>query len=1082
VAGGALRLMVPYAELHCHSNFSFLDGASHPEQLVAEAARLGLEALALTDHDGLSGVVRFAEAARVARLPAAFGAELTLSAPPLSGQSARRQTARVADRTGVPDPHGQHLGLIARDPEGYARLSRAIAEAHLAGKEKGRPVFGLEDLAGRHGGHWLILTGCRKGAVPAALTSSGPAAASQELRTLVEAFGSDNVAVELWDHGDPLDTARNDALAHLAVAASLPIVATNNVHYATPDARPLATVLGAVRARRALPDLEGWTPPAATAHLRSGAEQARRFARWPGAVETAASLGRACAFDLRLVAPGLPDFPIPGDHTEQTWLVELVRQGALSHYGPRHSERVPGAWAQLDHELGVIGELGFAGYFLVVWDIVEFCRRNDIYCQGRGSAANSAVCFALGITRADAVSLGLLFERFLSPERDGPPDIDVDIESGRREEVIAYVYERYGRHHAAQVANVITYRARSAIRDVGKALGYDASHLDVWAKSVDRGDPLEHSGAPPLVGRLVAEVLDFPRHLGLHSGGMVICDRPVIEVCPVEWARMPGRTALQWDKEDCAAVGLVKFDLLGLGMLEALHRCVDLVREAHGVDVDLALVPQEDTVYDMLCRADTVGVFQVESRAQMATLPRIEPRCFSDLVVEVAIIRPGPIQGGSVHPYIRRRRGLEAPDPPHPLLESALHKTLGVPLYQEQLMQIAIDAAGFTPAEADQLRQAMGSKRSSERMAKLKERLYSGMAERDITGEAAEEIFGKLAAFSSFGFPESHAVSFAYLVYSSAWLKLHYPAAFCAALLNSQPMGFWSPQTLVADAKRHGVVVQGPHVNSSGACATVEWGDDGPVGGPLGAPGGQPAVRLGLETVRSVGTDTAERIAAGRPYDSVLDVVRRAQVARQQLESLATAGALVGVGSGDSDRRSQLWAAGPIAHATLDRLPGLVVGDDAPPLPELSPLDEAEADLWATGLTVGPTAVELARPKLSALGVIPAAQLLDLPDEHDPSGSEVGPRVLVAGVVTHRQRPESAGGTVFLNLEDETGLVNVICSRGAWVRWRQIARSSPALLVRGRLERLDGAVSVTAETFARLDLGELTLPPSRDFR
>jgi error-prone DNA polymerase len=848
--------MTPYAELHCHSNFSFLDGASHPEQLVAEAVRLGICAMALTDHDGLYGVVRFAEAARLAGLRSAFGAELTL---------APRGAGKRADRTGAPDPAGEHLEVIARDPDGYSRLSRAIAEAHLAGKEKGLPVIDLEDLAGRHGGHWLVLTGCRKGSVPAALTGSGPAAASHALNTLVEAFGRENVAVELWDHGDPLDTARNDALAHLAVTAGLPIVATNNVHYATPAERPLATVLGAVRARRSLPDLVGWTPPAATAHLRSGAEQARRFARWPGAVETAAELGLACAFDLRLVAPGLPDFPVPGGHTEQSWLAELVRQGAVARYGQRNAERVAGAWAQLDHELDVIGELGYAGYFLVVWDIVEFCRRNDIYCQGRGSAANSAVCFALGITRADAVALGLLFERFLSPERDGPPDIDVDIESGRREEVIAYVYERYGRHHAAQVANVITYRARSAIRDVGKALGHDQDSIDMWAKAIDRGDALDRAGVPPLLARLASDVLDFPRHLGLHSGGMVICDRPVIEVCPVEWARMPGRSALQWDKEDCASVGLVKFDLLGLGMLEALHRCVDLVRDAHGVHADLALVPQDDAVYDMLCRADTVGVFQVESRAQMATLPRIEPRCFSDLVVEVAIIRPGPIQGGSVHPYIRRRRGLEAPDPPHPLLEKALRKTLGVPLYQEQLMQMAIDAAGFTPAEADELRQAMGAKRSGERMAKLRERLFSGMAEHGITGEAAEEIFTKLAAFANFGFPESHAVSFAYLVYSSAWLKLHYPAAFCAALVNSQPMGFWSPQTLVADAKRHGVVVERPHVNSSEAGASLDWGDRGPAGGPLGAPVRQPAVRLGLGSVRSVGTETAERIAAGRP-------------------------------------------------------------------------------------------------------------------------------------------------------------------------------------------------------------------------
>jgi error-prone DNA polymerase len=1095
---------VPYAELHCHSNFRFLDGASHPEQLVAEASRLGLDALAITDHDGLYGVVRFSEAARLTGLRAAFGAELTLTDP-----SAKRRPVKGVERTGVPDPLGRHLLVVARDPDGYARLSRAIAEAHLAGGEKGRPIFTLEDLAGRHRGHWLVLTGCRKGTVAAALTESGPTAASYALASLVDAFGPDNVAVELWDHGDPLDTARNDALAHLAVAAGLPIVATNNVHYATPAERPLATVLGAVRARRSLDELEGWTPPAATAHLRSGAEQARRFARWPGATETAASFGRDCAFDLRLVAPGLPDFGVPAGHTEQSWLVELVRRGGIARYGPRDHERVPGAWTQIDHELEVIGELGYAGYFLVVWDIVEFCRRSDIYCQGRGSAANSAACFALGITRADAVALGLLFERFLSPERDGPPDIDVDIESGRREEVIAYVYERYGRHHTAQVANVITYRPRSAIRDVGKALGHDPAQIDLWAKTVDRGDSLGRAGMPPLMSQLASDVLDFPRHLGLHSGGMVICDRPVIEVCPVEWARMPGRSALQWDKEDCAAVGLVKFDLLGLGMLEALHRCVDLVRDAHHLDIDLALVPQDDAVYDMLCKADTIGVFQVESRAQMATLPRIQPRCFSDLVVEVAIIRPGPIQGGSVHPYIRRRRGLEAPDPPHPLLEHALEKTLGVPLYQEQLMQIAIDAAGFTPAEADQLRQAMSAKRSGERMAKMRDRLFAGMAERGITGEAAEEIAGKLAAFASFGFPESHAVSFAYLVYSSAWLKLHYPAAFCASLLNSQPMGFWSPQTLVADAKRHGVVVHPPHVNSSSAEASLCW---------TTSPASQPAVRIGLASVRSVGTEIAKRIATGVPYDSVEDLVRRAGVSRNQLEALATAGALSEIApppvsaSGHTrrynshdnthddshndshdDRRRQLWAAGPISQATSDRLPGLVVGAEAPELPELSRLEQIEADLWATGLTVGPSVIELARPRLEALGVVTAVDLFDLEEEPpelgDPDPTErtwrAGPRVLVAGIVTHRQRPESAGGAVFLNLEDETGLVNVICSEGAWARWRDVARDAPALLVRGRLERVDGSVSVVGETFTRLDLGDIgesSLPKARNFR
>ncbi len=495
------------------------------------------------------------------------------------------------------------------------------------------------------------------------------------------------------------------------------------------------------------------------------------------------------------------------------------------------------------------------------------------------------------------------------------------------------------------------------------------------------------------------------------------------------------------------------------------------------------MVPQEDAVYDMLCRADTVGVFQVESRAQMATLPRIRPRCFSDLVIEVAIIRPGPIQGGSVHPYIRRRQGLEEPTPPHPLLEKALAKTLGVPLFQEQLMQIAIDAAGFSAAEADELRQAMGAKRSGARMTRLRDRLFTGMAARGITGAVADEIVNKLAAFASFGFPESHAVSFAYLVYSSAWLKLHYPAAFCAALLNAQPMGFWSPQSLVTDGRRHGVVVHRPHVDRSGAEATLDWGVPGPAGGPVGSPGRQPEVRLGIGSVRGLGAEVAERVAAGRPYASMEDLVRRGGVGRPQLEALATAGALEGLGPRDGStapaggpgggRRHALWAAGVIAQATPERLPGLVTGEDAPPLPDLAPLEVVAADMWATGLTVGPGAVELARPRLDALGVIPAGRLL---------GAETQDRVLVGGVVTHRQHPESARGTVFLNLEDETGMVNVICSPGAWLRWRDSARHSPALLVRGRLERVDGVVSVVAEKISRLDLGPTALPASRDFR
>ena len=1049
---------MPYAELHTHSNFSFLDGASHPEELAAEAVRLGLAALALTDHNGLYGVVRFAEAARAFGLSTVFGAELTVAGAGVSHP-----------RTGMPDPDGTHLVVLARDPEGYARLSRVIAEAHLEGGEKGKPVITLDALADHHGGHWQVLTGCRKGALATALTTGGPSAAAQVLDQLIGRFGRDRLAVELWDHGNPIDATRNDALALLATERGVAPVATNNVHYATPARFPLATALAAVRSRRTLADLEGWLPSSATACLRSEAEQRRRFARWPGVVDQAAAIAAECTFDLRLVAPRLPDFPVPEGHTEQTWLVELVRRGAIDRYGPRERERVSGAWAQLDHELGIIGELGFPGYFLTVWDIVTFCRREDIFCQGRGSAATSAVCYALGITNVDAVDLGLLFERFLSPARDGPPDIDVDIESGRREEVIQYVYRRYGRLHAAQVANVITYRSRSALRDVGKALGHTAEEVDAWSKSVDRGEPFTgRVDLPPLVRDLAGQVLDFPRHLGIHSGGMVICDRPVVEVCPVEWGRMPGRSVLQWDKDDCAAAGLVKFDLLGLGMLTALHHMVDLVGEFHQVAVDLARLDQEPEVYDLLCRADTVGVFQVESRAQMNTLPRVQPRCFYDLAIEVALIRPGPIQGHAVHPYIRRRNGTEPVTYLHPLLEPSLKRTLGVPLFQEQLMQIAIDVAGFSPAEADELRQAMSAKRSGERMARLRDRLFAGMAARQVSVEVSEQVYEALAAFANFGFPESHSVAFAHLVYSTAWCKVHYPAAFTAGLLNAQPMGFWSPQSLVADAKRHGVVVRRPDVNAGRPHAGLEPLEDG---------SDTPAVRLGLSSVRGVGTETATRIAGAGPWSDMEDLVRRAGVTRTQLEALATAGALDGLGATGTrpargaNRRALVWGAGAASQATPDRLPGVITGADPPPLPRPGPWEGVADDLWSLGMAPDTTAMELARDGLDHRGVLPAVALRSRP---------TGDRITVGGVVTHRQQPESAHGAVFLNLEDETGMVNIVCSRGAWIRWKPVARSCPALLVRGRIERSEGSMTVVAERFDRLELGPV--PSSRDFR
>ncbi|GIE84898.1 error-prone DNA polymerase [Actinoplanes regularis] len=1050
---------VDYAELHCHTNFSFLDGASHPEELAEEAARLGLTGLAVTDHDGFYGVVRFSQAARELNLRTIFGAELSLGL--------------TRPQNGEPDPEGTHLLALAHGHEGYARLARVISEAQLRGGEKGKPEYeSLELIAETLRDHVLVLTGCRKGPVPLALATEGMDAAARELDRLMDLFGTPNVAVELTDHGDPYDGDRNDALFELARSRRLEVVATGNVHYATPSRRRLATALAAVRARRSLDEMDGWLPAAGTAHLRGGAEMARRFAGYPGAVENAAMYGHGLAFDLNLVAPRLPDYEVPPGHTEMSWLRKLTMDGARERYG----EDNPKAYQQLEYELRMIEELGFPGYFLVVYDIVRFCRQQRIYCQGRGSAANSAVCYALWITNVDAVHYNLLFERFLAPERDGPPDIDVDIESDRREEVIQHVYRKYGREHTAQVANVISYRPRSAVRDMARAFGFSAGQQDAWSKQIDRwGDVATADGdLPEQVVEFANAVQDFPRHLGIHSGGMVICDRPIIEVCPVEWGRMPGRSVLQWDKDDCAAVDLVKFDLLGLGMLSALHYAYDMIED----ELDIGTMRLDDSeVYEMLCRADSVGVFQVESRAQMATLPRLKPREFYDLVIEVALIRPGPIQGGSVHPYIRRKNGLEPPDVPHELMSNALAKTLGVPLFQEQLMQLAIDVAGFDPSEADQLRRAMGSKRSVEKMERIRIRLYEGMAGNGITGELADDLFRKLSAFASYGFPESHAMSFAYLVYASAWLKRYHPAAFCAALLNAQPMGFYSPQTLVDDARRHGVEVRRPDINRSAALATLETTPasrrKAEAGEPPQAWGlGGPVVRQGLGAVRTIGAELAERIENERrdhgPYRSMTDLARRTGCSAAHLEALATADAFAGFGL---SRREALWAAGAAAQDKPDRLPGTVTGTEAPMLPGMSEMDVLVADVWATGLSPETHPVRFLRAGLDQAG---ALRIADLPEV------EAGTRIRVGGIVTHRQRPATAGGVTFVNLEDETGMLNVTCSPGLWLRYRRVARSSSALLVRGRLERAEGVLNLVADRLETLH--PPVAPASRDFR
>ncbi|MFJ8042411.1 error-prone DNA polymerase [Kitasatospora sp. NPDC096147] len=1072
-----------WAELHVHTTYSFLDGASDPAELVDEAARLGIGTLAVTDHDGLYAAPAFAAEARRTGLATVFGAELTLDAalPP----------------TGVADQDGEHLLVLARGAEGYHRLAGLIGDAHLAGGAKRRPRYDRERLAGAHDGHWAVLTGCRKGAVRRALATEGVTGAERELRLLADRFGPENVFVELTDHHLPGDDERNDALAALAARTGLALVATTAAHHASPAQGRLAQALAALRQGRSLTDAEAHLAAAGTAHLRSPAEMARRLAPWPGVQRATVELAHGLAFDFRELKPKMPGFPVPDGHSEIGWLRRLTLDAAARRFAPDNAK----AHRQIAHELDVIEQLEMAGYFLIVHDIVAFAHRSDIWCQGRGSAANSAVCYALGITSVDPIHYDLLFERFLSPERDGPPDIDLDIEHRRREEVIQYVYDTYGRDHAAQVANVISYQPRLAVRDAARALGYATGDLDRFAAATGWYElPPDGTGVPDDVRELATGLRGLPRHLGIHSGGMVLTHAPIAETCPTEWATMPGRSVLQWDKDGCAEAGLVKIDLLGLGMLSALHDACDLIERHHGLRYELATIPQDDeAVYAMLARADTVGVFQVESRAQAGALPRMRPRKFYDLVVQVALIRPGPIQGGSVHPYIRRRNGHEPATIAHPLMEKALTKTLGVPLFQEQMMQLAIDCAGFTPAEADELRQAMGSKRSHQRVAALRERLLSGMRQRGIPDEVAEDVYTKIDAFSGYGFPESHAASFALLVYASAWLKLKFPEAFTCALLANQPMGFYSPLSLIADARRHGVTVLPADVNHSHPGPTLEAVDPPPTSaghlGPAGAgapgtpgraaeagerdgAGGssppaatRPAIRLGLATVRGLGEEQAAAITAGQPYTGLEDFARRTALPAPALEALATAGAFASLGV---TRRQALWSAGLLARTTDAMLPGTTTALTPPDgLPEMTAVEETIADLWATGSSATSHPVQHARPHLVRCGALTATAFKD----EAPHGTSVS----VGGLVTHRQRPPTAGGVLFLSLEDETGLVNVVVQPHVWEQHRKTALTCAGLLVHGTTERRDGAINLLATRLTPLVLSVTGLR-SRDFR
>ena len=1116
---------VPYAELHAHSSFSFLDGASSPTELVEEAERLGLHALAVTDHDGLYGIVRFAEAAEQTGVKTIFGAELSLELP--------------APQSGVPDPAGSHLLVLAAGEEGYHRLAGALTHAQLAGREKGRPHYDLDDLAERSGGHWAVLTGCRKGVVRQALLTAGQQAATRELNELVERFG--RVYVELTDHGHPLDSTHNDALAMIAERAGVPLVATGNVHYATPAKHQLAQAVAAIRANRSMDSLDGWLPAAGTAFLRSGAEMRDRFGRYPGAVERTVELADELAFPLRRAKPALPKQQVPEGHTPMSRLRELVWEGAAEKYRPLDQDKRQ----RIEHELDVIGAKDFPGYFLIVHDIVKEARSRGILCQGRGSAASSAVCYVLGITAVDAIFYNLPFERFISSLRDEEPDIDVDFDSERREEIIQWVFDTYGRERAAQVCNVIQYRPKNAVRDIAKALGYGPGQQDAFARQIERWDALAEQGAddgdiPAQVRQLATELLKAPRHLGIHSGGMVLTERPVGEVVPIEHARMKDRTVIQWDKDDAAWMGLVKFDLLGLGMLAALQYCFDLIHASTGEKWDLSRLPREEqAVYDMLCRADSIGVFQVESRAQMGLLPRLQPRKFYDLVIEIALIRPGPIQGGAVHPFVRRKLRREPVTYPHPKLEPVLKRTLGVPIFQEQLMQMAMVIGECSGEDADLLRRAMGSKRGVERIESVKDRLYEGMARNGLTGEPADIIYKQIVAFANFGFAESHSLSFALLVYASSWIKLHYPAAFLAGLLRAQPMGFYSPETLTADARRHDVEVRRPNLLRSGVHPTLEpitppipTADpassvtpapppsvipaqagisplemsatgipafagmteraggldtclaDNDEGNPVFDPSapdesaahrrdGNFVVRLGLAGVRGIGEEVAKRIVAereaGGDYVSMEDLARRAGLTEKQLSTLATSGAFECL---QLTRRQALWRAGTAALDQAGTLPGTIAPLQPPLFREPTGFEVLADDLWSTSVSVDDHVISHLRDRLTPLGVLTSAELRT---------TESGRRVKVAGLVTHRQRPSTASGITFMNLEDEYGLINVICSPVVWSRHRQVARGSSALIIRGTLERSpEGVTNLLAERLEPLLVG--IKHSSRDFR
>jgi error-prone DNA polymerase len=1189
-----------YIELHSASAFSFLDGASLPEALVDRAAGLGYPALALLDRDGVYGAPRFHIAAKQAGLKAIIGAELTVSPARLSpirqraalsptwseathpalsptrrhsalsptGSEATAFSATGSEAT-LPSPIRQHPGLgpttseaifklpvLVENQAGYRNLCRLVTTMKLR-SAKGDGVLALDEL-----------DGCTSGLVALAgraMLSGRHYGVGGLADRLVGIFGGANVYVELQRHLLRDEEADNHALRDLAAAFHLPVIATNGVRFADPAARPLYDVVTCIRHKTTIERAGRRLTCNAERYLKSAEQMAALFADVPDAIAATRTLADRLQFTMGDLGYRFPQYPVPDGETMASFLHKITYAGARDRYRPLEARHT----RQLERELALIEKLDLAGYFLIVWDLVNFCRQQGVLVQGRGSAANSAVCYSLGITAVDPIGMDLLFERFLSEERGEWPDIDLDLPSGdRRERVIQHVYEKYGRRGAAMTANVITYRGKSAARDVGKVLGIEAPQIDTLAKImnqfewVDPKETLERNlrdagmdGLHPTIqvfGRLWAQIQDLPRHLGQHSGGMVMCQGRLDDVVPLENASMPDRVVIQWDKDDCADMGLVKVDLLGLGMMAVLQDALEIVNvnsqlptlepptsnlQPPTSSLDLAHLPPNDpAVYRMLQEADTIGIFQVESRAQMATLPRLRPTTFYDIVVEVAIIRPGPIVGQMVHPYLKRRQGQEPVAYPHPSLQPILERTLGVPLFQEQLLRMAMVAAGFSGGEAEELRRAFGFKRSERRMQEIEKKLRSGMAKQGIAGDAAEEIIRSITSFALYGFPESHAASFALLVYASAFLKAHYPAAFAAAMLNNQPMGFYHPSTLVKDAQRHGVRFAAIDVQVSDWTCRVE--PDGrvrlglmyanglrrEVGEAIAAAGGaRSEPRDQRLRCPKCGCDDGTMIEALHTYEafcnicshvwplqpasnvqpapsnleprfaSLDDLIRRTGIRRDEVATLASIGALNAFGF---DRRTALWQieqairpAGELfddARAVNSQLPTSnsqpptsnlqpPTSNLQPPTSPLAPMTIPErllADYAGTSLTIGPHPMSLRRSELALRGVLRASDL--------PRGRH-GRRVRVAGAVITRQRPGTAKGFVFLTLEDETGIANIIVRPDLFSEQRAVVVSAPYLLIEGTLQIQEGVTSVRADRVQPLTGGS---PPveSHDFR